>query len=229
MVEMTLSIILTLIVIGIVGAVKYYEKKYGTNPQAWDTNKFLTLLGVGTAIILVEYYFSGVISEFPAEDLIQQALGIFGAAYAVIFGVKAVKNYAVSGGVPTPLPAAPVSAPVWSAGFTATPAFTAVKSGTPVTFHLNAGNTPDASAKEGTVPVPNVLIDWMDGSAIEIVKMVKNFAQVTHTYTYNAAGTQYDAHSFYPEFRLLGADGSSATFNTDGKFVEVECKSLVPA
>ena len=223
MVEMTLAIILSIIVIGIVGAVKYYEKKYGTNPQAWDNNKFLTLLVVGTGIVLIEYYFSGAISEFPGEEVVQPALAAFGAAYALIFGVKAVKNYSVSGGVPSQLPAAPVVNPAWSAGFTVTPVESIVKSGTPVTFHLNVGHD------EQGVDVPNVLIDWMDGSTLEIVKMVNNFAQVAHTYKYDAAGTQYDAHVFYPEFKLLAADGSSATFNSDGRCCWVECKSLVPA
>jgi len=222
MVEMTIAIILSIIVIGIVGAVKYYEKKYGTNPQAWDTNKFLTLLGVGTAIILIEYYFSGVISQFPAEETIQAALGYFGIAYTLIFGVKAIKNYTVAGGVPTPLPVTVVN-PAWSIGFTVTPVESIVKSGTPVTLHLTVGH--DAQG----VDVPNVLIDWMDGSALQIVAMVNNFAQVTHTYTYNAAGTQYDAHQFYPEFKLLAADGTTATFNTEGRCCWVECKSLVPA
>jgi len=223
MVEVTIAVILSIFVIGIVGAVKYYEKKYGNNPQAWDTNKFLMLLVVGTGFVIVEYYFSGVIAAFPGEEILQPALAAFTVAYGLIFGVKAVKNYTASGGVPTPLPAAPVVNPTWSFGFTVTPVESVVKSGTPVTLHLNVGH--DAQG----VDVPNVLIDWMDGSALEIVKMVNNFAQVTHTYTYNAAGTQYDAHQFYPEFKLLAADGTTATFNTEGRCCWVECKSLVPA
>lgn len=221
MAEITIALLVTVVVLAIIGVMKFFERKYGTNPEAWDKNKFLMFIGVGIVVMLVEYYYSGVINEFvPSEELLTLVTSAFTFGYVLITGGKLTKNYIASGGVATPVTTAtPIVNPAWSIGFTATPVFSVIKSGQSVTFHLFVGH--DANL----VDVPNVAIDWMDGSPIQVVKMIDNFAQVTHTFNYSQGSSQYTGHSFYPEFTLMAADGSTAVFNVEGKMLEVEVQS----
>jgi len=74
-------------------------------------------------------------------------------------------------------------------------------------------------------------VDWMDGSPAEDFVLDPTTGQkgISHTFLYNAAGTKYDAHSFYPEFTLIGSDGAKVSFNVDGKGCEIECQSIIKA
>lgn len=209
-----LSVAATIVVVGIIGTMKFFERKYGNNPEAWDNNKFLTFLGIAVIVIAIEYYFGSAI-QFPAEELINQAAAVFGLATALLAGGRIVKR----GVVPAVTGTAPVTG-TWSAGFTATPVFTEGKSPCTVTFHLVSGAP--AADHPGTVAFE---IDWMDGTPVQRVPAVNGFAQVSHTFTYVQGGSQYTGHSFYPEFTTVSSDGSRQSFNVEGKMVEVEVQS----
>lgn len=207
-----LSIAATIIVVGIIGTMKFFERKYGTNPEAWDNNKFVTFLGVAIVVIVIEYYFGGLI-QFPAEELINQAAAIFGLTTATLAATRIVKNGAVPAVLGTPTT-------TWEPGFTATPSFSVGKSPFTQTFHLTSGGP--ASDHPGTIGYE---IDWMDGLPKQYVPAVNGFAQVSHTYVYAQGGSQYTGKSFYPEFVLVSSDGSRKSFNTEGKMVEIEVQS----
>jgi hypothetical protein len=85
------GILITLIVTAIIGVMKYMERKYGTNPEAWDYSKFLLLLAVSFIVMVLMYVLQGII-EFPGEQVIAMALMVFGAAYTLITGGKVVTN-----------------------------------------------------------------------------------------------------------------------------------------
>jgi hypothetical protein len=78
--------------------------------------------------------------------------------------------------------------------------------------------------------VKSIRIDWMDGSPLEtFTPDSRGFLDISHVYTYSAAGTQYDAHSFYPEFTVISNTGAEESFNTSGRDCEVECQSIIKA
>jgi hypothetical protein len=88
------SILLTVIVTAIIGGMKYYERKYGTNPEAWDMQKFGMLIVVAVVVMLVEYGLGNAIT-FPGEDIIADGLALFGTAYALLTGGKLAVNVAL--------------------------------------------------------------------------------------------------------------------------------------
>jgi len=212
-----IQIALTIIIVAIIGAAKFYERKFGDNPQAWDLNKFLLLVGVAIAIMAVEYSYGNAI-VYPGEEVIGPALTLFGTAYAFIVGGKIVKRVAI----PAITGTAPSS---WKAGFTVTPAFSVGRSPYTQTFHLTSGAP--AADHPGTVGFE---IDWMDGTPKQVVQATtipgqNAYAEVSHEFAYSQGDTQYTGHSFYPEFTIVSSDGSKESFNTDGKCCEIEVQA----
>ncbi|MGB3988766.1 MAG: hypothetical protein WBK67_03705 [Minisyncoccales bacterium] len=205
-----IQIVLTIIAVAVIGGMKFYERKYGSNPEAWDIQKFGMLIVVALAVMAAEYLYGNTIA-FPAEDIIIPAMALFGTAYTLITGGKLVNN------VVTPKVTGVSN---WEAGFTATPSFSEGKSEFTQHFHMTSGSP--AADHPGTVQIE---IDWMDGTPKQIVDVKKNFAEVDHTFKYEQGESKYTGHSFYPEFTTISSDGTRKSFNTDGKFVEVEVQA----
>ena len=90
-----LQIVLTIIAVGVIGGMKFYERKYGSNPEAWDIQKFGMLIMVAIGVMVLEYLYGNVIT-FPAEDIIVPAMALFGSAYTIITGGKLLKNAATA-------------------------------------------------------------------------------------------------------------------------------------
>jgi len=212
-----IQIILTMIAVGVIGGMKYYERQYGDNPEAWDIQKFGFLIVVAFVIMVVEYTYGNAIA-FPAEDIIVPAMALFGSAYTMITAGKLVKKAVV----PVVASAAGVPVPItkWDAGFTCTP--TESKGISPFTqkFHMTSGSP--AADHPGTVQIE---IDWADSTPKQLVNVVNNFAEADHTFSYKQAGSQYTGHQFYPVFTTISSDGTRQEFNVDGKAVAVEVQS----
>lgn len=205
-----IQIILTIIAVGVIGAMKFYEKQYGNNPEAWDLKKFGMLVVVAVVLMIVEYLYGNAIA-FPAEDIIVPAMALFGTAYTILTAGKLANN------VVTPKITGQSN---WKAGFTCTPAFSNGKSEYTQTFHITSGSP--AADHPGTVQVE---IDWTDGTPKQIVQVVNNFAEVTHSFRYEQGDSKYTGHEFYPVFTTISSDGTREQFNIDGKFVSVEVQS----
>ena len=101
--DQMIIVIFAILVVALMAVIRYMQKKYGDNPQAWDVNKFLTLLTIAIAIIIIGYVANGVIQE---PDLSQGVMSIFalvGGSFATLWGgqvvVAKVKNQ-----VPTQFP-----------------------------------------------------------------------------------------------------------------------------
>lgn len=120
-------------------------------------------------------------------------------------------------------PASPTGA--FKMGFTVSPAFSKGVSPYKAQFHTETTIVqPDHSG------VTKIRIDWMDGSPLEIFTPdSRGFLDISHVYTYSAAGTQYDSHSFYPEFTVISNTGAEESFNTSGRDCEIECQSIIKA
>jgi hypothetical protein len=120
------------------------------------------------------------------------------------------------------------SAPsAWQPDFSVVPAFPKVKSGQPVTFSLETVS-PGTGPDNGPHRCKEVIIDWMDGSPLEVIPMGDGFQQVTHTYVYVQGISAYYSHDFFPEFTTVDAyDGAKKSFNSDGRCCDVEVSSLV--
>ena len=211
-----IQIILTIIATAIIGGMKFYERKYGNNPESWDMQKFGLFMIVVFVVITIEYLYGNVIS-FPAEDIIVPATALFGMVYTLLTAGKLVNNTVV------PKVAAAVGIPVasgWEAGFTVTPTFSKGVSAYTQHFHLTSGSP--AADHPGTVEIE---IDWMDATPKQLIKVVNNFAEVDHEFIYVQGESKYTGHSFYPEFTTISSDGTRKSFNVDGKCCEVEVQA----
>ena len=217
-----LAIVATFILTLFVGVVKYYERKYGTDPQAWDKDKFLLFAAVA-AVVMAAEYFAGSMITFPAEEIITAALALFGTVYAIITGGKFVNNTVVKAVTGSPIGSGPkvAAGEGWSTGFVPTPSFQQGKSPFQAGFNFVAGIT--TLEHPGAVAVE---IDWMDGTPIESYGFVNGMAAATHRYVYAQGTSKYTGHSFYPEFVVVMSDGTRVPYNVDGKACEVEVQSI---
>jgi hypothetical protein len=210
-----IQIILTLIVVALIGVMTYYQRKYGANPEDWDMTKFLLMLVVAVVVMTVEYFYGNSI-QFPAEDILVPAMGLFGMVITLITGGRLVNQTVV----PKVL-GAPISISGWNPGYMVTPAET--KGVSPVTAKLMVVAGVPAADHPGVV---NVEIDWMDGSPKEMFQMpTAGFFEPTHTYSYAQGQSKYTGHQFYPSFRFIMSDGKFYDFNVDGKGVWIEVQS----
>jgi hypothetical protein len=229
----TIAVVISIVITALFAVMKYGERYYGPNPEKWDQSKFLQLIVVAVVLVIAGYYTQGAITQ-PEFSVIEQAMAMLGAALFALTGIKLGKN------VITPTPADPavssttvISAPPttgsgssgWQPDFSVVPAFNKIRSGTPLTLYLDTG-----ANDQGQHACKEVIIDWMDGSPLENIQIVKGAAQPAHTYVYIAGISQYDSHSFYPEFITVDSyDGSRKAFNTEGRSCEIEVVSLLPA
>ena len=211
------AIVGTFIVTLAIGVVKFCERKYGTNPEAWDKDKFIQFGAVAAVVMGAEYFIGGSI-VFPGEEIIMAGVGVFGTVYALIAGGRVINNTVVKAVTGSPIGS---SGQGWNTGFVPTPSFQAGKSPFMAGFNFVAGITtsehPGAEAVE---------IDWMDGTPLEVVRFVNGQASAAHKLVYVQGSSKYTGHSFYPEFVVIMSDGTRVPFNTDGKACEVEVQSV---
>jgi hypothetical protein len=224
-----IAIIFTFIGVLVIGYAKWYERK--TSPgstETWDDKKFGLFFVVAAGVMIFEYYATGTIA-FPGEDtinsfiqLLNPIFAIFGTAYTVLIAGKLAKNNVV----------VPVVAGI-QAGAAAKNAETIetnwlALSVTP-TYKFGVSPFEVAFNLYGTQPTPDhaginsVDIDWGDGQK-QLVPMVKGGAEVKHTFTF-VKNDKYTGHTFYPVFVANGNDGSSKTYNIEGKMVEIWVQS----
>lgn len=225
-----IQIALTIVGVAIIGGMKYYQRKYGNDPEAWDTNKFLMFIGVAMVIMAGEYLYGNEIA-FPAEDVIVPAMALFGTAYTVITAGKLGKNVAIKTNLISPATVSisqPVSTPSyggWTPGFTVMPAFSKGVSPYIAKLFVSGGNLPET---EATGKRCGLRIDWMDGSPVQdfVLDSVTGMANVEHVYKYEKGASKYTGHSFYPIFKMVMPDGTFKEFNTtDKRACEVEVQS----
>lgn len=217
-----IQIVLTIIAVAIIGGMKYFERKYGTNPEAWDRNKFLTLIGVAMLVMAIEYVYGNEIT-FPAEDIIVPAMALFGTAYTLITTGKLGKAVAVKANLIAP--AATGTYGGWMPGFTVMPAFSKGKSPYTAKLYVEGGDLPET---ESTGRRCGLRIDWTDGSPVQdfTFDSVTGTVEVQHTYMYSQGASKYTGHSFYPNFKLILPDGTYREFNTtDKRACEVEVQT----
>ena len=209
-----------------------------TKGESFSAEKFALTYGYVALLAIVAYLGTGTI---PAVADIISKLGeavpdpttVFTAASALVIFLYQQGKKILSPAIPTPpTETPPVVTPTgttggsgWQPDFSVVPTFPRVVSGTPIIFTLDTG-----AGDQGIHACKMVIIDWMDGSPLENVPMIKGFAQVVHTYIYVAGTSEYDAHSFFPEFTTVDSfDGAKKSFNTDGRACMVEVVSLIPA
>lgn len=100
--ELSLNIItvaFTLIGVAVIGVMKYYERLYGSDPEAWSREKLGQLVIAALIVMLIGYVSTGLV-EFPSEstltmfaELVTLIMTVFGSAYALLTGSKlAVKS-----------------------------------------------------------------------------------------------------------------------------------------
>lgn len=212
-----IQIVFTLIVVGIIGAIKFYEKKYGTNPEAWDTKQFGFLIVVAVVIMGIEFQFGNEIT-FPAEDVIIPAMALFGMAYTIITGGKLATS--VTKQVVASTGTGGVVSPAWSPGFTIVPVEQLGVSPFTAMFTITVGRDPSGNQCK-------VQVDWQDGTPVqEFHPNPRNQIMVTHTFTYLKGDSQYTGHQFYPVFRVIGPTGVVyGEFNTTNKCCWIEVQS----
>lgn len=238
---------MVLIAFGLYVAGMYlYRKTQSGETFVWE--KALPTMGIGALVAVFLYLVSGAIPSFDSvlagiEGILPGGNVSMTALMAVVFGIiqQLLKGGGNAGSTSTPstpvptttgttaptVPTTPSTTPtptVWNPGFTVTPTFQRGVSPLPVTLQVQGGM--DAGGKRSALQ-----IDWMDGSPAQdcVLDTETGQATVSHTYNYNASGTKYDAHSFYPEFTLIGSDGAKVSFNTTGKNCEIECQSVIKA
>lgn len=202
-----IQIALTLIAVAVIGTMKFYERKYGNNPEAWDMQKFVVFMLVAIAVMCVEYTYGNAI-VFPAEDIIVPATALFGMVYTLFTAGKLVNNVVVP---------KVTGQSAWKPGFTVTPTFSKGESPYAQHFHLQAGYP--TSEHPGVIAFE---IDWMDGSPIENIVATQGYAEITHEFIYVQGDSKYTGHSFYPAFTTITNEGVREEFNVDGKCCSVE-------
>jgi len=211
-----IQIALTILAVAAIGGLKFYERKYGQNPEAWDMQKFGLFIGVAVVVMAFEYAYGNAI-VFPAEDIIVPATALFGMVYTLLTAGKLVNNTVV------PKVAAVAGITVvsaWKPGFTVTPTFSKGESPYTQHFHLQAGYP--------TAEHPGVIafeIDWMDGSPLENLIATQGYAEVSHEFIYVQGDSKYTGHSFYPAFTTITNEGVREEFNVDGKCCSVEVQA----
>jgi len=121
--NITIAIVISIVITALYAVMKYAEKYYGTNPEAWDQTKFLQLVVVAVVLVVVGYFGQGIISQ-PDFSMIEQTMAMLGAAVFALTGIKLGKNAATTvTTTPTPTPPGAVAKKVnreW-ATFDATP------------------------------------------------------------------------------------------------------------
>lgn len=210
-----IQIILTIIAVGAIGGLKYYERLYGNKPESWDIQKFGLLIVVAFVIMVAEYAYGNAIA-FPAEDIIVPAMGLFGAAYTMITAGKLTKNAL------TPKTATTVATTVsgWSPGFTVAPTFTKGISPCAVRLYANVGMNRDST-------ICGLKVDWNDGAGFfeDVPVTADGNAAMVHTYMYIQGTTKYTGHSYYPTFAVIQKDGTITYFNVGDKCCEIEVQA----
>jgi len=224
------------------GGMFVYRKMTAGEPFSWE--KFLPTMGIGALASVVLYLAAGAL---PGLDQIFTQIetmmpGGAPSVTVIISALLVVLNTVMKGTTAvatTPTPPTSIPAPVtvsaptvvpgassgWQPDFSVTPTNQRIQSGTIAVFNLDTG-----AGDQGVHRCKQVNIDWMDGSPIQEVPIAKGYAQVTHTYSYVAGTSHYDAHAFFPEFTVVDSfDGAKKSFNTDGRACTVECVSLIPA
>jgi hypothetical protein len=209
--EPTTTIILTFIGVLVIGAAKYYERKYGNNPEAWDNQKFGIFVIVAGIIMVLEYSYTAAVS-FPADEILDPLLQLmtpiftlFGATYSAIVGGKLVKSTIIAPA--TTIAAAIAPEDIDAFGFKILPSFLEGKSPFLAVAQVTCSQT-----------VSGMTVDWKDGSAIQAFTFTPDgeyyTASIGHQYTFTGDG-KYTGHTFYPEITLIGKNGKKQTFNTE--------------
>jgi hypothetical protein len=197
----------------IFGVMKYGQKKYGPNPEAWNPMDVLQLVIVAAIVTVWTYFGKGVIAE-PDLDMLmgvlQPLFAILGTSVFALTGYKLTINYkksAEAAGAVTPATVEPATGDEITAfGFTVKPAFLEGKSPYVALAKITCSQT-----------VAAVTVDWKDGSPVvpytlqpEDEYMVIGIA---HQYTFVQDG-KYTGMTFYPEIQVIGKNGKTQVFNT---------------
>jgi len=222
--------------------VMYLYRKWQNTGEKFSIQQYAQTFGYVALLAVAAYVTTGVIPD--VNSIISQlgnnlpdSSAIFTVISAIILGVghQSLKSSSakttetatpapVSTTTTTTIPGTNPVVSAWSPGFTVTPCFQKGDSPLPITLQVQGGM--DAAGKRSTLQ-----IDWMDGAPAEDVALdaATGKAAVSHAYTYTQGASKYTGHSFYPEFTLIGSDGSKKSFNVDGKCCEIEVQSVKTA
>jgi hypothetical protein len=210
------------------------------NNETFDLGKYALTYGYVALLATSVYIITGIV---PGVSDIMSQLGnsipdvttVLTVASALIIGVfqqftKKPAAVTTPATIPTSAgPAVPTGGSGWQPDFSVVPTFPKIKSGQTVVFTLETVS-PGTGPDTGIHRCKEIIVDWMDGSPLQVVSMGDGLIQVPHAYNYAAGTSQYDAHQFYPEFTTVDAyDGAKKSFNTDGRACAIEVVSLIPA
>jgi len=222
-IDPTITLIGTMLMLALYGALRYAQQTFGDNPEAWDTTKFFTIIGVGIVVVVAGYYATGI-TEVPSMDAIGKLVEFvtpmfttLGASVLALLGIKWGVNVGtnkqlvapvtgVGTTICTTIPAATAEA-IKYIGFTVMPSFLEGKSPFLAVFQI----------KCSTIAI-GWKIDWKDGSPVQEGGFAYdggyNVVNVYHMYTYAGDG-KYTGHTFYPEITIISKDGVANVFNTE--------------
>ena len=211
---------------GIVYVTAMYIYRKATAGETFNLESYAQTFGYVAIVAVAAYITTGVLPDFNA--LLTQILASFPDSGTVLAGVSTIIIYlfhqgtksvsATAASTTTTSTTASTSTTTFDPGFTVTPTFLSVKSGTAITLNVVTG-----------VATTTLTIDWLDGVIETIPLTVASAGKVaspSHTYTYVQGGTQYTGNSFYPKFTVSNGT-QSMVFNDVANGQGAACAILV--
>ena len=210
---------------GIVYVTAMYIYRKATAGETFNLESYAQTFGYVAIVAIVAYITTGVLPDFNA--LLTQILASFPDSGTVLAGISSIiiylfhqgtKSVSATSTTNAAATTASTSTTTFDPGFTVTPTFLSVKSGTAITLNVVTG-----------VATTILTIDWLDGVIETIPLTVASAGKVaspSHTYTYVQGGTQYTGHSFYPKFTVSNGT-QSMVFNDVANGQGAACAILV--
>lgn len=233
-----LALTFTFVGVLVIGALKAYERITAPNSvETWDKAKFGTFVVVAGAIMIIEYFSSGIMA-FPTDSVIQVGMviftpiaSLFGLTYAALIGGNLIKRdvlvpiaSSISGKPTTDATPKPVSPMVDLGGGCDVSPSIGGKS-----FRLIYGLRSPVTVQfdlEGIQPTPehygytSVDIDWDDGT-VQNVPLVKGKATIGHVFIFEKT-SKYTGKTFNPVFTFNENTGQKFVVNGgEGRSIEI--------
>ena len=210
---------------GIVYVTAMYIYRKATAGETFNLESYAQTFGYVAIVSIVAYITTGVLPDFNA--LLTQILASFPDSGTVLAGVSTIiiylfhqgtKSVSATSTTNAAATTASTSTTTFDPGFTVTPTFLSVKSGTAITLNVVTG-----------IATTTLTIDWLDGVIETIPLTVASAGKVaspSHTYTYVQGGTQYTGHTFYPKFTVSNGT-QSKVFNDVANGQGAACAIIV--